>query len=173
MVAVAGTEAFSSWELDLDAPVRERVLAVDLEHEGWRATVISYYAPPGVSWGHVKVDQALAVTDWICAREGPVILGADANTPKLDPVDDASVRTHWHTGFRKLNGAPGDDELWGPTPRHQLKDCLRVWLAADPSRRDGLDPAGPWPSPTTQPSARRMQERRAGSIRSGRRRTSP
>ena len=134
VVAVAGTDAFSSWELELDAPVRERVLAVDVEHGDWRGTVISYYAPPGVSWGRVKVDQALAVTEWICARSGPVILGADANTPKLDPVDDAAVRTHWHTGFRRLDGGPGDDELWGPSPRHRLKDCLRVWLSADPAR---------------------------------------
>jgi exonuclease III len=143
VVAVCGTEAFSSWQLDLEAPVRERVLAVDIEHQGWRGTVISYYAPPGVSWGITKVAQAQAVTDWICAREGPVILGADANTPKLDPVDDAAVRTHWHTGFRKLNGGPGDDELWGPSPRHQLRDCLRVWLAADPSRARDIDPDGP------------------------------
>ena len=91
----------------------------------------------------MKVDQAHAFTDWLCERAGPVIVGADANTPKLDPVDDAAVQTHWYTGFRKLNGDPGDDVLWGASPRHQLKDCLRVWLAADGRRAADIDPAGP------------------------------
>ena len=91
----------------------------------------------------MKVDQAVSFTDWLCSREGPVIVGADANTPKLDPVDDNAVQTHWYTGFRKLNGDPGDDVLWGSSPRHQLKDCLRTWLAMDPARVRDLDPDGP------------------------------
>jgi len=56
---------------------------------------------------------------------------------------DAAVRTHWHTGSLKLNGGLGDDELWGPSPRHGLRDCLRTWLAADPARATHLHPDGP------------------------------
>jgi hypothetical protein len=89
------------------------------------------------------VDQAAAFTNWLCEREGPVLVGADANTPKEDPVDDTAVRTHWHTGYRKLNGDPGDDVLWGAWPRHGLRDCLRTWLAADTARLRDLDPNGP------------------------------
>ena len=143
LVAVGGTEISSARRLDLEAPVGERVLAVEVAIAGLHATVVSYYAPPGVNWGRVKVDQALAVTYWLCERKGPMIIGADANTPKLDPVDDAAVRTHWHTGSGRLNGSPGDDELWGPSPRHRLRDCLRTWLAADPARATNLHPDGP------------------------------
>jgi len=143
LVAVGGTEISSARRLDLDAPLGERVLAVEVAIDGLHATVVSYHAPPGVNWGRVKVDQALAVTYWVCEQKGPMIIGADANTPKLDPVDDAAVRTHWQSGSRRLNGGPGDDEMWGPSPRHRLKDCLRIWLAADPVRATHLDPDGP------------------------------
>jgi exonuclease III len=143
LVAVGGTGISSANRLDLEAPVGERVLAVKVTIAGRHATVVSYHAPPGVNWGRVKVDQALAVTHWLCERTGPMILGADANTPKLDPIDDAAVRTHWHTGSRRVNGGRGDDELWGPSARHRLKDCLRTWLAADPARATHLDPDGP------------------------------
>lgn len=119
------------------------VLAVEVAIAGLHVTVVSYYAPPGVNWGRVKVDQALAVAKWLCDRKGPIIIGADANTPKLDPVDGVAVRTHWHTGCGRLNGGPGDDELWGPSPRHPLRDCLRTWLAADPARATHLHPDGP------------------------------
>jgi hypothetical protein len=143
LVAVGGTRGASPRRLDLVAPVEERLLAIEVELDGRKVTAVSYYAPPGVSWGRVKVDQAAAFTDWLCASDGPVIVGADANTPKDDPVDDGAVRTHWYTGFRKLNGDPGDDVLWGSSPRHPLRDCLRTWIATDPTRREGLDPAGP------------------------------
>jgi exonuclease III len=143
LVAVGGTQTSSARRLDLDAPVPERVLAVEAAVAGLYASVVSYYAPPGVNWGRVKVDQALTVADWLCERTGPMIIGADANTPKFDPVDDAGVRTHWHTGDRRLNGSPGDDDLWGPSPRHRLKDCLRTWLAADRTRATSLHPDGP------------------------------
>ena len=174
LVAVGGTERFSSRRLDLGAPVEERVLAVEVERGERRATVIAYHAPPGVSWGIKKVEQAQSVTDWICAREGPVILGADANTPKLDPVDDAAVRTHWHTGFHKLNGRPGDDELWGPSPRHQFEGLPPAcgWPLTRAERRTSTPPVR-WPSPTTRASARRTSEHPVASTPSGPRRTSP
>ena len=143
LVGIGGTSPAATRPLDFRAPVEERLLVVEVSIEGRPVVVASYYAPPGVSWGRVKVDQAVSFTDWLCSREGPVIVGADANTPKLDPVDDSAVQTHWYTGFRKLNGDPGDDVLWGSSPRHQLKDCLRTWLAMDPARVRDLDPTGP------------------------------
>ena len=142
---------------------------LEVSIEGRPVVVASYYAPPGVSWGRVKVDQAVSFTDWLCRREGPVIVGADANTPKLDPVDDTAVQTHWYTGFRKLNGDPGDDVLWGSSPRHQLKDCLRTWLAMDPRGCAGSIPRARSRSRTTRRSGRTIRDTRAGSTRSGRR----
>ena len=172
LVAVGGTGISSANRLDLEAPVGERVLAVKVTIAGRHATVVSYHAPPGVNWGRVKVDQALAVTHWLCERTGPMILGADANTPKLDPIDDAAVRTHWHTGSRRVNGGRGDDELWGPSARHRLKDCLRTWLAADPTERLTLTPTDRSRSRTTRGSARRTLAHLDASTRSGSRPTS-
>ena len=143
LVGIGGTSPASTRSLDFRAPVEERLLVLEVSIEGRPVVVSSYYSPPGVSWGRVKVDQAVSFTDWLRGRKGPVIIGADANTPKHDPVDDAAVQTHWYTGFRKLNGDPGDDVLWGSSPRHQLKDCLRTWLAMDPARVRDLDPDGP------------------------------
>jgi hypothetical protein len=70
-----------------------------------------------------------AVREWLAAWQGPVLLGADANTPLVDAADFTATRTHWHTGGRRLNGEPGDDLLFGPGKIHPLDDGLRRWLA--------------------------------------------
>jgi hypothetical protein len=69
-----------------------------------------------VNWRIAKARQAVAVAvaRWLSAQPGPVLLGADANTPLIDAVNFADTRTHWHTGNRCLNGEPGDDLLFGP-----------------------------------------------------------
>lgn len=92
-------------------------------------TVASYHAPPGVSWGVVKVDHAHALLNWINATPDLLIVGADANTPEIDHPDPARVRTHWHTGIKKLAGAPGDDVTFGGFPQHRLWDAYRRWLS--------------------------------------------
>lgn len=91
-----------------------------------------YHAPPGVSWFEKKAQQAVAFADWVAAVDGPVILGADANTPLVDHPDFEAVRTHWHSGKRRLRGAPGDDRLWAATKIHGLEDALRSWLRQNP-----------------------------------------
>ena len=62
-----------------------------------------------MSWGIVKPRQAVTVARWLAAQHGPVLLGADANTPLIDAADFANARTHWYCGDRRLNGEPGDD----------------------------------------------------------------
>jgi hypothetical protein len=83
---------------------------------------------------------------WLANVQGPVLLGADANTPERDHPDFELLRTHWHTGSRRLQGKPGDDQLWGPGKIHGLQDALRLWLAEHPrelKKLRSLRPEGP------------------------------
>ena len=94
--------------------------------------------PPGVSYGIAKPRQAVAFASWLEGHRGPALFGADANTPLVDAVDFAAMRTHWHTGDRRLNGEPGDDLLFGPGKKHALDDALRRWLAEHPDEMAAL-----------------------------------
>lgn len=160
-VAVAGI-GDAPVEVDVldEVPLPERTIhaVVDLEHVPVR--VASYHAPPGVSWFEKKPRQAVAFARWIASVSGPVILGADANTPLVDHPDFELTRTHWHTGHKDLNGDPGDDLLWAATKVHDLEDALRKWLRLNPDAEAALtaeSPKGPL----------------AVSHRTGKRKTSP
>lgn len=95
-------------------------------------TVMSYHAPPGVSWGITKVNHAHALLRWINATPGQVIVGADANTPEIDHPNPAMTQTHWHTGRAKLGGDRGDDVVFGGALHHRLRDAHRLWLQQHP-----------------------------------------
>jgi len=124
----------------------ERTLAARVRSGDRVLTLATYHAPPGVTWKLMKVRQAVEFAEWLTAEDGPVILGADANTPEVDALDFAFTRTHWHSGSRRLNGAAGDDLLWGPGKSHDLDDALRRWLANQPeefARIAAMRPDGP------------------------------
>lgn len=109
-------------------------------------TFASYHAPPGVRWGLVKVEHAHALMSWIHSTPGPIIVGADANTPEIDHPDPRLVRTHWHTGRKILAGARGDDVLFGGVTEHRLDDAYRRWLDDHPKEFEAIRearPAGP------------------------------
>lgn len=96
-------------------------------------SVASYHAPPGVTHGIGKVRQAHALRAWIDRTSGPVIVGADANTPEVDHPDRSRVRTHWHTGDPRIGSSEtGDDVVFGGLPAHRLRDALRLWLGENP-----------------------------------------
>jgi endonuclease/exonuclease/phosphatase (EEP) superfamily protein YafD len=124
----------------------ERILLIETHKEGTPFIAVSYHAPPGVSWGIVKPRQAVAFASWLSTQNGPLLFGADANTPLIDAFDFANTRTHWHTGYRRLHGEPGDDLLFGPGKVHDLDDALRRWFALHPEEMDRLrasKPSGP------------------------------
>jgi hypothetical protein len=116
-----------------DAPLPERTIYGVVRIHGRPVTIASYHAPPGVNWQEKKPAQAVLFARWLATVPGPVVFGADANTPLLDHPDFELVRTHWQTGAGKLNGLPGDDLLWGPTKVHGLEDALRRWLSCNPT----------------------------------------
>jgi endonuclease/exonuclease/phosphatase family metal-dependent hydrolase len=129
-----------------DVPLPEKVLAGWLEIDGEPTTVVSYHAPPGVTYGLRKPEQALQLAQWLKSVSGPALVAGDFNTPKIDPPDVRKLRTHWHTGDSKLRGAPGDDLLVGPKPIHSLRDALRTYLGTNRRAFDeisSLRPSGP------------------------------
>ena len=143
-IAGRGPAPDRAW-LQEDAPLPERTLLAEITVDGLGLTAASYHAPPGVNWGIDKPRQAVALAGWLSVQQGPVLLGADANTPLIDAVDFAATRTHWHTGDRHLKGEPGDDLLFGPDKIHPLDDGLRRWLADHPAEVAALSnrPSGP------------------------------
>jgi hypothetical protein len=144
-VAIAGRGELGRAWLPIEVAMPERVLAVEACIDGSPVTAVSYHAPPGVTWGLVKPRQAVAAAAWLAGLPGPVVLGADANTPLIDAAEFAHTRTHWHTGDPKLCGEPGDDQMWGPAKVHHLQDALRSWIAENPGSSEALSapPLGP------------------------------
>lgn len=129
-----------------DSPLPERTIHATVALDGSPMTVASYHAPPGVNWFEKKPQQAVLFSRWLARTTGPVIFGADANTPVIDHPDFEMMRTHWHSGDRHLHGAPGDDLLWGPAKLHDLRDALRRWFDEHPDQLDDvrrLRPDGP------------------------------
>jgi hypothetical protein len=145
-VAIAGRGAapHHAW-IRTDVPLPEQALLAEKTIEGSSLTAVSYHAPPGVTRGIAKPRQAVTCARWLSAQQGPVLLGADANTPKVDAVDFAATRTWWHSGDPRLDGEPGEDLLFGPGRIHPLEDALRRWLAHHPAEAAALAgrPAGP------------------------------
>jgi hypothetical protein len=146
-VAIGGTGPRPTRTYLLDGVrLPERMLIAALQLEGLAAHAISYHAPPGVNYGIEKPRQAFRCVKWLASTRGPIVLGADANTPEYDMPDFQLSRTHWHTGMRKLRGEPGDDLLFGPGNNHRLTDALRAWLDWHPQQLEeirSLRPNGP------------------------------
>jgi hypothetical protein len=120
-----------------------RTLLIATSTGGAEIFAVSYHAPPGVRYGIAKPRQAVAFASWLNGHLGPVVFGADANTPLIDALDFASTRTHWHTGDRHLKGEPGDDLLFGPGKKHALDDALRRWIAEHPDHAAAFQGNGP------------------------------
>jgi hypothetical protein len=144
-IAGRGLPRGRSWLLDgIEQP--ERIQLIETQVDGTPFIAVSYHAPPGVSYGIVKPRQAVAFASWLSGQHGPLLFGADANTPLIDAPDFANTRTHWFTGDRRLLGEPGDDRLFGPGKVHDLDDALRLWLALHPDEMDRIrasNPSGP------------------------------
>jgi hypothetical protein len=144
-IAGRGSPPGRSWLLG-GIRLSERILLTEIQTEGTRFIAVSYHAPPGVNYGIVKPQQAVAFASWLITQNGPLLFGADANTPLKDALNFANTEAHWYTGHRRLLGEPGDDLLFGPAKLHDLDDALRRWLALHPDEMERLQtsqPSGP------------------------------
>lgn len=126
----------------------EKALATTVSIRGIQFTAASYHAPPGsdAKVHDKKAAQAVAFARFLEGIQGPVLFGADLNTPRVDAVDFSGVKTWWDTGMPKLHGQWGEDKLAGACKIHNLEDALRKWLSGNPGERSRLArerPEGP------------------------------
>jgi hypothetical protein len=130
-VAIAGhgLPPCRSWLLD-GILLAERILIIATQTEGTPFIAVSYHAPPGVNYGIVKLRQAVAFASWLSKQTGPLLFGADANTPLNDAPDFAKTKTHWHTGDPRLLGEPGDDRLFSPPSMTGASSPLVSWCCS-------------------------------------------
>lgn len=87
-------------------------------------SVLSAALPPATSWDALKVEQCLGLVRPLERRRAPMVVGIDANTPKVDHVDEHKVEYWW----------PEEAELLGPRAPHQLRDVYRTLYGPTPAR---------------------------------------
>jgi len=128
-VIVRGDASLHEFRVLPDVPSPERAAIASVELGGRRASVCSWAAPPGVSWGKAgKGRQVVRFAAWLKARPGPVVVGIDRNAPKwerLDQQDDEWWNEHEPT-------------LYGPDRPHDLRDAFREQVDRDPELKDAI-----------------------------------
>jgi endonuclease/exonuclease/phosphatase family metal-dependent hydrolase len=100
----------------------ERTVVIVAETDTSPFTFASFHTPPGANWGEIKPATLKAIAEWLAERQGRVVMGIDANAPKVDHPNPDESEWWW------------DDEalLLGPSPRHPLREVLRVFLEDRP-----------------------------------------
>jgi len=114
----------------------ERTLVAQLSLGNAEFTACSFHIPPGVSWKEIKPQTMCALADYLAQLPGQVIVGMDANSPKLDHPEHCE-NVWWWTD---------EPKLLGHEPKHHLRDALRTYLAQHPQEREMIRrerPAGP------------------------------
>jgi endonuclease/exonuclease/phosphatase family metal-dependent hydrolase len=102
----------------------ERSLVALLRVERRLLTTCSFHVPPGANWGETKPQTMRAIAQWLADQSPPLIFGIDANSPKIDHPQISRNEWWWE----------GESSLLGDRPLHQLRDCYRLFLDADPAR---------------------------------------
>jgi endonuclease/exonuclease/phosphatase family metal-dependent hydrolase len=105
-----------------DLPFPEKCMIVDAELDTTVIKVCSFHTPPGVAVKKLKPQSLVILAEWLTTRNRPVILGIDANAPKVDHPDITKNVWYW------------DDEskLLGEQRIHDLRDAFRDYLMSKP-----------------------------------------
>ena len=118
-----------------DVLLSSRSLAVTAAHGGTALTLLSCYAPTNTGPGKTERPRAFsALADWLSSAPCPVVLGMDANGPRVDHPDIEQNRW-WIQEEALVLGAGARTE-----------DVLRLWYADHPAelkRRVRYYPNGP------------------------------
>lgn len=147
--AIGWGPAPESARLVTELPVAERALVTRVAPTSASPPVacVSYHAPAGVTFGgRVKARQAALLADWLAGQSGPVVVGAQANTPEVDHPDFARTQVHVRSGYEDLDEGRGEDVMFGPEKSHELTDAFRRWLADNPEEHERIRrerPEGP------------------------------
>jgi len=99
-------------------PLPERSLVVEAKIDLFEMRVCSLHTPPGVSWGELKPRSHLVLANWLKRRSTSVILGIDANAPKVDHPEYGRNEWWW----------PDEAKLLGEERIHDLRDAFREYI---------------------------------------------
>ena len=120
-------------------PLPERSATARVRWKDTELHAISYHSLTGSGFKAGKGVAYRALLETLTARERPMLLGLDANTPKVDHPDEARSEFWW----------PAHEPLvLGPASvrGHDLSDAFRLWLSANPDalgRISSEHPDGP------------------------------
>lgn len=120
----------------VNIPSPERTLIGVVNAGGRNLAVASLAAPPGVSWGKLKAIQVNRYGDLWASRLLPLVVGMDRNTPRVDHPELPQCDWFWEA----------EEALYGPDPKHDLRDVLRVHLGGNPAKMKAIRaerPGGP------------------------------
>jgi hypothetical protein len=105
-----------------DLPFPEKCMIVDAEIDETVIKICSFHTPPGVAVKELKPQSLMILAEWLKARHFPVVLGIDANAPKVDHPDIARNKWWW----------PDEAKLLGEQKIHDLLDSFRDYLMNNP-----------------------------------------
>jgi exonuclease III len=105
-----------------DLPFPEKCMIVDAELDGTVIKVCSFHTPPGATVKELKPQSLVILAEWLKSRDFPVVLGIDANAPKVDHPDIARNKWWW----------PDEAKLLGEQKIHDLRDAFRDYLINNP-----------------------------------------
>ena len=132
-VALLGADVL--WRL----PLPERSAIAHVRWSGIELDAISYHSLAGSGFKAGKGVAYRGLLETLAARERPMLLGLDANTPKLDHPDESRSVFWWPAHEPLVLGPPAARE-------HDLSDAFRRWLAANPAEWEAIEaerPDGP------------------------------
>ena len=120
-------------------PLPERSAIARVRWNGTEVDAISYHSLTGSGFKAGKGVAYRSLLETLAARERPMLLGLDANTPKVDHPDESCSEFWWPAHEPRVLGPPG-------ARRHDLSDAFRLWLSANPdalARISSKRPDGP------------------------------
>jgi endonuclease/exonuclease/phosphatase family metal-dependent hydrolase len=134
--AILSNRKICSTKLVESVDFLERTLVCEIDCESKQLLACSFHMPPGVSWGRVKPETFIKLSEWLSSNTGTTVAGMDANAPKSDMPNLEDNEWWW------------DEEplFLGKEAFHSLKDSYRIFLEQNPDIRNQVvkeNPKGP------------------------------
>ena len=120
-------------------PLPERSAIARVRWDGSELDAISYHSLTGSGFKAGKGVAYRTLLETLAGRERPMLLGLDANTPRVDHPDEVRSEFWWPAHEPLVLGPAG-------ARKHDLSDAYRLWLAANPGALAAIEaerPDGP------------------------------
>jgi hypothetical protein len=112
-------------------PLPERSAIAHVRWSGIELDAISYHSLAGSGFKAGKGVAYRGLLETLSARERPMLLGLDANTPKLDHPEESRSVFWWPAHEPLVLGSTSER-------KHDLADAFRRWLAANPAEWEAI-----------------------------------